>query len=344
MNMRGFGITDNGRQAQLYLLKNKNGIEMHVSDYGASWVAALVPDKDGVVRDLVLGYDDAAGYEQGTEAFGAIVGRVANRIGGAEFCLNGKTYHLFKNDGENNLHSGPDVYQKRFWEVLESDDTHVVFALDSPSGDQGYPGAVRVQVTYTLTEENEFRLDYHAEADEDTIWNMTNHAYFNLNGHDSGDILEHQVWVDADKYTRADRNSIPTGEFVPVEETPMDFREKHAIGRDIEADYEALIFGNGYDHNWVLNGEGFRKAAEVTSEESGITMEVYTDRPGVQIYTGNFLKDEVGKQGAVYQKRQGICFETQLYPDAINQEDFPSPVIREGETLDTATSYRFIIK
>lgn len=339
---KDFGALKNGEKAELYLLTNENGVEIAVSNYGASWVSAQIPGKDGTKRDVLLGYDTAAGYEAGGEAIGAIVGRSANRIGGAEFTLNGKTYHLCRNQGENNLHSGPDFFHKRLWKVLEEDDSHVVFALESPDGDQGFPGAMSVCVTYTLNSENEVRISYRAESLEDTICNMTNHAYFNLNGHDSGDILSHEVWVDADTFTRTDRDSIPTGEIVSVEGTPMDFRERKPVGRDIDMDYEALIFGNGYDHNWVLNGAGYRKAAELAAAESGITMEVYTDRPGVQIYAGNFLNNEQGKQGAVYQKRNGICFETQGFPDAVHHENFPSPVLKKGEVWETTTAYKFI--
>lgn len=338
---KDFGVLKNGEKAELYLLKNENGVEIAVSNYGATWVSAWIPGKDGK-KDVLLGYDTVAGYEAGGESIGATVGRSANRIGGAEFILNGKTYHLSKNKGENNLHSGPDFFHKRLWKVLEEDDFHVVFALESPEGDQGFPGAMSVRVTYVLNSENEVRISYRAESSEDTVCNLTNHAYFNLNGHTSGDILSHEVWVDADAFTRTDRDSIPTGELVPVEGTPMDFRKKKPVGKEIDMDYEALIFGNGYDHNWVLNGSGYRKAAELTAVESKITMEVYTDRPGVQIYAGNFLNNEQGKQGAVYQKRDGICFETQGFPDAVHHENFPSSILKKGETWETTTAYKFI--
>lgn len=339
-----FGTLKNGEITEAYILKNANGMEVCVSNYGATWVSAKIPDRNGSKRDVLLGYDNAAGYEQGGEAIGAIVGRVANRIQGAKFVLNGKTYHLAKNQGENNLHSGPDVYHKRMWKTIEQDDTHVVMGLNSPDGDQGYPGELLIRVTYTLNEENELRIDYRAEASEDTIFNMTNHAYFNLNGHDSGDVLNHSMWVGANTFTRTDKESIPTGEIVPVDGTPMDFREKKTIGRDIDEAYEALIYGNGYDHNWIINGDGFRKAAEISAEDSGITMEVYTDRPGMQIYTGNFLSNEQGKDGAIYQQRHGVCFETQNFPDAIHHKNFPNPVIRGGDVLETSTAYKFIIK
>ncbi len=337
-----FGTLKNGEKAELYLLKNQNGMEIAVSNYGATWVSAWVPGADKRKRDVLLGYDDAAGYEAGGESVGATVGRNANRIGGAEFTLNGKVYHLHKSQGEHNLHSGPDFFHKRLWQVEEEDDSHVVFSLKSPNGDQGYPGAMDIRVTYSLDDENQVRIAYHGESSGDTICNLTNHAYFNLNGNASGDILSHEVWIGADSYTRTDADSIPTGEIVPVEGTPMDFRSKKPVGRDIGEDYEALIFGNGYDHNWVINGEGYRKAAEITGEKSGITMEVYTDRPGVQVYSGNFLNNEPGKNGAVYQKRDGICFETQEFPDAVHHENFPSPVLKKGEAWETETAYKFI--
>ena len=228
---KDFGALKDGERAELYLLKNQNGMEIAVSNYGAAWVSAWVPGADGRKRDVLLGYDDAAGYEAGGEAIGAIVGRSANRIGRAEFTLNGKTYHLTKNQGENNLHSGPDFFHKRLWKTLEEDDSHVVFALESPDGDQGYPGTMDIRVTYSLDDENQVQIFYHGESSEDTVCNMTNHAYFNLNGDDSGDILSHEVWVDADTYTRMDADSIPTGEIVPVEGTPMDFRRKKSVGR-----------------------------------------------------------------------------------------------------------------
>ena len=249
-----FGKTGAGQETVLYTLENKNGMQIAVSDYGATLVKVIVPDARGRKRDVVLGYDDAAGYEAGDKFFGATVGRVANRIGGASFELNGKTYELDRNDNGNNLHSGMDFYSKRMWTAAEYGPDHVTFTLHSPDGDQGYPGAVDLTVTYTLTEENEVRIHYHAVPDADTLLNMTNHSYFNLAGQDSGTILDQEVWIGADAYTEADAQSIPTGAVLPVEGTPMDFRVRKAIGRDIEADFQALAFGGGYDHNWALNG------------------------------------------------------------------------------------------
>lgn len=340
--VKEFGTTGKGEAAKLYFMENKKGMQISVSDYGAALINVMVPDKDGVLKDVVLGYDDVKGYEAGDKFFGATVGRIANRIGNAEFTLNENTYTLAKNDNDNNLHSGPDFFNQRMWEAKEADDSHVVFSLHSPDGDQGYPGNVDIEVTYTLTDDNEIKIHYYAVSKEDTIMNMTNHSYFNLAGHDSGDILGQEVWLDADAFTPADEQSIPTGEILPVEGTPMDFREKKAVGRDIEQDYEALNFGTGYDHNWVLNGSGYRKVGEMSSSESGITMEVYTDLPGIQIYSGNFLIAEPGKAGAVYKKRAAICFETQYYPDAVNKEQFEGPVLKAGEVYETTTAYKFM--
>ena len=343
MKVTDFGATVKGDETKLYTLTNKNGMEIAVSDYGATLVQVIVPDKEGKPCDVVLGYDEAAGYEEGDLFFGAIVGRSANRIGGASFELNGVTYQLEKNDNGNNLHSGMDFYNQRMWKVKETADDYITFELDSPDGDQGYPGAVHIEVTYTLTEDNAGKIAYHAVPDADTLINMTNHSYFNMDGHASGDVLDQEVWIDADAFTRADAESIPTGEITPVEGTPMDFRTKKAIGKEIETDYEALNFGKGYDHNWVLNNKGeFAKVAEMSSEESGITMEVYTDLPGMQLYTGNFIVDAKGKGGAHYHKRQAACFETQFFPDAIHKENFAGPVCEKGETYETTTMYKFI--
>lgn len=344
MKQRSFGKNSKGEAATLYTFENKNGVVMEVSDFGATLYSLLVPDKEGNLCDVVLGYDDPLGYEgpAGT-FFGATVGRNANRICKGKYTLNGKEYQLDINNNGNNLHSGLDFYSFRIWNVKEMTENSITFSLHSPDGDQGYPGALDMNVTYTLTEDNAVQIDYYGVPDQDTIVNMTNHSYFNLNGHASGTVLDQEVWVDADSFTRADEASIPTGEIVPVEGTPMDFRVKKTVGRDIEESYEALVFGNGYDHNWCLNNNGkFAKVAEMSSELTGITMEVYTDLPGVQVYTGNFIFDETGKGGVTYKRRQGLCFETQYYPDAINHDNFPSPVCKAGEVYQTRTTYKFV--
>lgn len=338
-----FGVTSKGVETSLYTLKNQNGMVAAVSDFGATLVQIQVPDKDGKVQDVVLGYDDVKGYEAGTLYFGATVGRVANRIGKASFELNGKTYQLTQNDNQNSLHGGRDYYNYRMWETEEVDDNHVTFLLHSEDGDQGYPGNVDIRVIYTLTEENEVKIHYVAVPEEDTLLNLTNHSYFNLSGNGSGTVLDQEVMICADAYTRADAESIPTGEIVPVEGTPMDFRQMKPIGKEIEADYEALHLGGGYDHNWVLNGIGTRKVAAMHSEATGITMEVYTDLPGMQLYTGNFIVRETGKNGAIYEKRHAACFETQYFPDAVHKDHFQGPVVRAGETYDTTTTYKFFV-
>lgn len=344
MKKRDFGIGAKGEKATLYTFENANGMVMEVTDFGATLYSLLVPDKDGNPVDVVLGYDSPQGYmgPSGT-GFGATIGRNGNRIGNAQFTLNGKKYELDKNNNGNNLHSGLDYYHYRMWTVKATTKNSITLSLHSPDGDQGYPGTLNVDVTYTLTDDNELCIDYCGKVDADTIVNMTNHSYFNLNGHASGNVLEHELWMDADAFTATDEKLIPTGEIVPVEGTPMDFRVKKTVGRDIEKQYEALIFGGGYDHNWCLNNQGeFAKVVELSSELSGITMEVYTDLPGVQVYSGNFLKEEIGKDGIVYKKRQGICFETQHYPDAINHENFPSPIVKKGEEYKTTTVYKFL--
>lgn len=339
MRTREFG------NATLYTFENKNGMIMEVSDFGATLVNLLVPDKEGNLCDVVLGYDSPEAYmgPSGT-GFGATIGRNGNRIAKGSFVLNGKTYQLDTINNGNNLHSGLDFYHYRMWNVKEWAENSITFSLHSPDGDQGFPGTFDVDVTYTLTDDNAIKIDYLGETDADTVVNMTNHSYFNLDGHASGNVLEHELWVDADAFTAIDEELIPTGEILSVEGTPMDFRVKKSVGKDIDAAYEAIVFGGGYDHNWCLNNAGkFAKVIELSSALSGINMEVYTDLPGVQIYSGNFLEAEPGKSGVVYQQRQGICFETQFYPDAINHENFPSPICRKGEEYRTTTVYKFIV-
>ena len=340
-----FGSTSKKEEAVLYTLTNENGMSASITNYGAALVKLNVPDKEGKLRDVVLGYDDVTGYEKGGGSFGAPVGRNANRIGGAVITIQDKTYELEKNDNGNNLHSGTNYYNKRIWNVGEKTDSKIEFVLHSPDGDQGYPGTLDMHVTYELTEDNELRLIYDAVPDQDTIINMTNHSYFNLDGHDSGNVLKELVTLDADYFTRADAQSIPTGELVDVTGTPMDFRMPRALGEAIDADYEAVRLGKGYDHNWVLKNNGkFDKVAQAVSEKSGIVMEVWTDLPGMQMYTANFLDNGHGKNGAVYGIRDAVCFETQYFPDAVHHENFASPICKKGMPYHTVTSYKFETK
>lgn len=344
MKKENFGQTRAGVQASLYTMENENGMELKVTDYGATLVNIMVVDKNSRKRDVVLGYDDVSGYETGASFFGATVGRNANRIAGASFELGGKTFRLDANENGNNLHSGLNFYNKRLWEVKQSDAQSITFALFSPDGDQGYPGDVRIEVTYTLTENNEVKISYRAIPGEDTILNLTNHSYFNLNGEGENTILNHVVRLDADAFTETDDKLIPTGKMIDVTGTPMDFRQAKAIGQDIGADYEPLKLAGGYDHNWALGNHGnCDKAAEVYSPETGISMEVLTDLPGIQMYTGNGIENETGKGGKHYGKHAAVCFETQYFPDAVHHENFEAPVCKAGETYQTATVYKFRI-
>mgnify|MGYP000115744844 FL=1 len=339
-----FGKTKEGNTVTKYLLKNKNGMEVAVMDLGATIVSVLVPDREGVNRDVVLGYDTSQEYQDHTCYFGAVIGRNANRIGGAKVVLDGKEYQLEKNDNGNNLHSGKNGFNSVIWNVEQQKEDEITFSYLSKDLEQDFPGNMTAKVTYTVTDDNALSIAYEAVSDQTTVANFTNHAYFNLNGHDSGCMENQELEILASYYTPVkDGEAIPTGNVEKVAGTPMDFRTKKAIGKEIETDYEALNFGKGYDHNWVLNNKGeFAKVAEMSSEESGITMEVYTDLPGMQLYTGNFIVDAKGKGGAHYHKRQAACFETQFFPDAIHKENFAGPVCEKGETYETTTMYKFI--
>ncbi|MDO4268212.1 MAG: aldose epimerase family protein [Eubacteriales bacterium] len=341
------GALDNGAQVSKYTLTNENGVSAAFTDLGGTWMEMKTPDKDGNFKDVLLGYDTVEGLLTKSGHLGEIVGRNANRIGGAAFTLNGVTYALAINSGtKNNLHSGPDFYRSRLWDAAVGEDelgTKITFSLFSPDGDQNYPGNADIAVSYTLTPDNSVKIDYRMTADEDTIANFTNHAYFNLAGHDAGSVLRQQAWIDADRFTVTDDESIPTGELASVKGTPMDFTELKTIGRDIDADYEPLRQAGGYDHNWALNhkkGE-LALAARAVDPESGRVMEVYTDLPGVQFYTANGLKGQIGKDGAHYEPRCGYCFETQYFPDAINKPQFDSPVVKAGDEYRTTTVYHF---
>ncbi|WP_349948286.1 aldose epimerase family protein [Lacrimispora sp. BS-2] len=341
-----WGNVQGGREVYLYTLVNKNGVSASFTNLGAVWVNMNMPDRGGNMVDVVLGFDSADEYLLNPPHFGAPIGRNANRIAGAKFSINGKEYRLKANNGPNNLHSGPDLYQSRLWdsEAEENDlGTSVSFSLFSPDGDQGFPGNANITVTYTLTPDNSLEISYHMICDADTVANFTNHSYFNLDGQGSTDAMKQRVWIDGDAYTRADKGSIPTGEITSVKGTPMDFTVMKPIEQDIHEEYEALIYGGGYDHNWVLNhlpGEVSLCAAS-ESDKTGIRMEVYTDLPGMQFYTANFLNGIKGKGGAVYEKRCCYCFETQYYPDSVNKPEFQSPVLKAGEEYKTTTIYKF---
>lgn len=344
----GFGTLPDGGEADRYILTNENGVSAVFTNLGGIWLQMLVPDRNGMFADVLLGYDTVDKCLTYPGHLGEPVGRNANRIGNASFTLNGVTYGLEINSGtKNNLHSGPDYYRNRLWdaEVEESSlGTRITFSLFSPDGDQGYPGNAEIAVSYTLTPDNSVQIDYHMVADADTIANFTNHAYFNLGGHASGSAMDQLIWIDADTFTIADAESIPTGELVSVKGTPMDFTTEKPVGQDIHADYEPLILGNGYDHNWALNHPAgdLSLAAAAKDLKSGRKMEVYTDLPGIQFYTANFLDGKYeGKEGVFYGPRHGYCFETQYFPDAVNKPQFTSPILKAGEEYKTTTIYHF---
>ena len=341
MKKNFFGKTKAGVDTHLFTFSRDN-ISISVTDYGAALVNLLVKNKEGEFVDVVLGYDDVTGYENDEYFFGVPVGRSANRIGGAAFEINGKAYNLDKNEFGNNLHSGFDFYNKRIWKVHSQEEYKITFSLHSPDGDQGYPGAVDIYASYQLTEDGTLVLDYSGTPDKDTIMNLTNHSYFNLNGHDSGLILKHHITIDADFYTQIDEEYIPTGKLVDVTGTPMDFKAGRVIETDLDSDYESMGLGGGYDHNWVFTPrDGLRPVAKAVGDRTGITMEVSTDLPGTQFYIGNFIVEAKGKAGAIYKKRSGFCFETQYTPDAIHHENFKSPICKAGTEYKSTTTFRF---
>ncbi len=342
-----FGRMPGGELVHKYTLKNRNGLTAGFLDLGAVWQSMLVPDRSGNFDDVVLGYDSTECYLASDAHLGEIIGRNANRIGGGHFELNGRTYTLTINNGPNNLHSGNDFYRNRLWKARaweQENESSVCFTLESPDGDQGFPGNLNISVTYTLNDQDELHICYRGISDADTVMNMTNHAYFNLAGHQTGDAMGQWVFLNAEQFTPADEVSIPYGTVVSVKGTPMDFTEGKEIRRDLESAYDQLVKGNGYDHNWVIKreGEGLALAAKAWDELCGRGMEVWTDMPGLQFYTANYLDDSLpGKNGAVYGARHGYCFETQYYPDAVNHPQFPSPVIKAGIEKQTETVYRF---
>lgn len=342
---REFGKNSKGEQAFFYEITNRTGMKAVVTDFGATLHSLYVPDKDGKLRDVVWGYDTVQEYEiDNGPFFGATVGRIANRVRNAAVTINGVDYQMPVNERSNCLHSGPECYHVRMWdtEILEN---AVRFSILSPDKDQGLPGNFEVSVTYALTENNGLRIIYDGVSDKDTLVSMTNHSYFNLNGESSDSILDHELWLDADAFTRVDEEMIPTGEIMDVTGTAMDFRTPKKIGRDIEKEEEALKIGGGYDHNWVLNAHSPEEAiAEVSAEQSGIVMKIFTDYPGIQIYTGNFLNDKGGKRGRSYPNRSAAAFETQQFPDAMHHENFPSALLKAGEKFHTETEYRFSVK
>lgn len=342
MNKELFGKVGE-QEVWLYTLENSHGMKAVVSDFGALIIRIFAPDKNGNIKDVALGYDTLEEYLINGDFFGAVIGPNANRIGNARFSLDGVTYQLDVNDGVNNLHSHKDLgIHKRVWKAQEKDGG-VLFTLEMKDGELGFGGNKVFQVLYEVTEDNELRITYDAESDKDTVINLTNHCYFNLDGHGEGSIENHKLQILADAYTPADAGSIPYGDIVPVAGTPMDFTKFHVIGERINEDFDQLKMGGGYDHNWVCNGcdGSVRKIAVVKNESESRTMEVYTDLPGVQFYAGNFITQGAAKEGKIYGSRCGLALETQYYPDTPNKPQFPSSVFGPKRPYHTVTIYRF---
>lgn len=345
-----FGKTKDGTAVDIYTITNNSGVEAKIMTYGATVVSLKVPDRDGKLDDVVLGFDNVGDYEEKSPYFGCIVGRYGNRIGKGKFTLDEKDYTLAVNNGENHLHGGLKGFDKVVWKAEpfeNSDGAELKMHYVSKDMEEGYPGNLDVTVTYTLTNDNELKIDYLATTDKPTVCNLTNHSYFNLAGQGLGDNLGHELMLNADNFTPVDSTLITTGEIAPVSGTPMDFTTPTAIGKRIDGDYEQLKFGGGYDHNWVLNrdGEGMTLAATVYEPTTGRFMEVHTLKPGIQFYAGNFLDGTfAGKEGRVYKHRYAFCLETQHYPDSPNRPEFPSVVLRPGEEYKTSTIYKFSSK
>lgn len=344
-----FGTIRAGEKVDVFTLQNRLGTKVRLMTLGASLVSVDVADRAGVMSDIVLGFDTPRDYLSNPSYFGAVIGRFANRIEKGRFHLDGYEYRLPVNNGPNHLHGGDIGFDRRIWSAapFKTDDAvGVTFYLRSADGDQGYPGNLDVWVTHTLDQKDQMTVAYRAQSDRATIVNFTQHAYFNLAGHEAGDILDHELRLNADTFTPIRETSIPTGEIAPVEGTPMDFRSAKRIGRDIELETQQLVLGSGYDHNWVLNQtelkDGLALAAEVYDPRSGRTLRVHTDQPGVQLYTGNFLKPGVyGKGGTEYGRRHGFCLETQHFPDSPNQPHFPSTRLGPGEFFNSRTVFVF---
>lgn len=350
IQMSDFGKDLNGNTVRLFTLSNSNGIVAKITNFGATLVSLFVPDKNGKLDDVVLGFDSLEKYFNNNICyFGSTIGRNSNRVKDANFALNSITYNLDKNEREkNNLHSGFNPYNSRLWDYcIDNESNSVSFKLISPDMDQGFPGEFDIEVTYSLDNDNNLKINYNGVSNKDTVANMTNHSYFNLAGHNSGTAMEQELYINADKYVEVDNELIPTGELKDVSNTPMDFRTPTKIGLRINDDFKQFEYTGGYDHSFVINKStsGIEKIAVLSDNKSGRTMEVYTDSIGVQFYAGNFIENNkiIGKENCIYKNRSGICLETGYLPDSINQKNFVQPILKLGDTYNTTTIYRFSI-
>ena len=350
MSKESFGAAPDGTPAYLYTLKNSQGMEAKIITFGGIVVSLKVPDRNGKLDDVVLGFDSVPDYVKNHDFFGALIGRYGNRIAKGKFTLDGKDYVLATNNGPNHLHGGRYGFDQRIWQADEAESVpgrSLVLKYVSKDGEEGYPGTLSAKVRYAVTDSNELRIEYSAVTDKPTIVNLTQHSYFNLAGQGNGDILGHDLTIVADRFTPVDSTLIPTGELRPVEGTPMDFRIPVAIGARINQKDEQLIYGGGYDHNWVLNRKdsSLSLAASLHDPTTGRVMDIFTTEPGLQFYSGNFLNGSaIGKGGKPYKYRYGLCLETQHFPDSPNKPQFPSTVLRPGETYFTTTVYHFLTR
>ncbi|MEQ1750103.1 MAG: aldose epimerase family protein [Prosthecobacter sp.] len=337
-----WGKTVSGVEVQLFTLKNDQGMEVRLTNYGGIIVAIKVPDRAGQMADVVLGFDSLSPYLGKHPHFGCLTGRYANRIGGAAFKLDGVEYQVTPNSGKNHIHGGKANFATVVWNAtVLADKNAVELKYTSADGEEGFPGKLDCVVTYQLTEANELRIDYLAKTDKPTVVNLTNHSYFNLAGEGSGDVLGHEMTISAEKFTATDDALIPTGELESLLGTALDFTQPHLLGERIESSFKPLAQGKGYDHNYVLKGQGMKLAARVKDPKSGRVLDVNTTEPGVQLYSANHLKGVSGKSGHIYEKRGGFCLETQKFPDSPNKPQFPSAALRPGETYRHTTTYTF---
>ncbi len=341
-----FGKTKDGKEVTLYSISNSKGMRADVTDYGANLVNLLVPNKKGKVADVITGYEKIDKYFTNGCFFGASVGPIANRTAGAKFKIDGKTYKLDVNDGKNNLHSHFEKgFHKLMWDAkVNAKKNAVKFTLTMKDKELGLPGNRTFTITYSVTEENGLLIEYTGESDKDTIYNPTNHSYFNLAGHETGSILDEELWLNCDKYTEIVAGAIPTGNLPDVKGTPLDFTKKTAIGKRIRSRFEQMTLVGGYDHNFVSNAKKgkFEKIAVLSDKKAGRTMEVYTDMPGIQLYTANFVNNHKGKGGAQYKKRCAVALETQYFPNSANDPNFDKPLLKAGKKFKSKTEYRFV--
>lgn len=344
MNQVTFGTTSKGEEGMLYTISNGKGMELSATNYGATVVKLIVPDKNGNSVDVALGYDQVEDYEREGCYFGATVARNANRIANAKVTIDGVTYNLEANDNENNLHSGANGASDKLWALEKQTENCLVFTYVSADMEQGFPGNCNMKVTYTLTEDNALEISYDMVSDKKTVMNPTNHTYFNMNGHAAGTVYGHKLWLKASHFTPvASGHAIPTGELAPVAGTPFDFTSEKAIGQDIEKQDTQLGYGCGYDHNFAIDKDvdGLEKVASVVGDETGIRMDVLTDLPGIQFYSANFIDGQKGKGGCLHVKRGALCLETQYFPNAVNEPNFATPIFDAGVHFESKTVYAF---